>query len=91
MFQYGGNSNKGNTANLFFMNARLVASILKIHYLLVVLTWKLLVALNATHTFADIDLYKHRAAKAHRFDDDGDSDDDGDVDDDGDADDDGRC
>ena len=50
------------------MNAGKVSKILKIPRRLLVLTWLLLVALNQTHSFADIAVYKRRAAKAHRFD-----------------------
>lgn len=66
--QNGGNSNCGNTANKFFLNASKSAKILHLPKLLLVLTWRLLTFLNQTHSFPSIVKYKKIAAKAHRLD-----------------------
>jgi hypothetical protein len=44
-----------------------VARILDLPHKLVVLTWKLLVEVNRTHSFANLDNYKKMAKEAHGF------------------------
>lgn len=65
--QHGGNTNTGNTARKFYLNAKTSAEILDLPVRLLRQTWHLLVALNQTHSFPSIEEYKRRAAKAHKL------------------------
>ena len=65
--QNGGNTNVGNAANRFYQNSSKVYKTLGLpNKRLLVLTLKLLNAINKTSGFPDIAAFKATAAKAHR-------------------------
>ena len=66
--QNGGNTNVGNAANRFYQNSSKVYKTLGLpNKRLLVLTLKLLNAINKTSGFPDIEAFKINAAKAHRY------------------------